>query len=44
MKKWGREGVGGWEYQMQTIIYRVGKQQSPTVQRGELYSVYWDIP
>ena len=28
-KGWG--GVGVWDQQMQTIIYRVDKQQSPTV-------------
>ena len=27
----GRNGEGTWGYQMQTIIYRVDKQQVPTV-------------
>ena len=26
-----RDGVGGWGWQMQTIIYRMHKQQGPTV-------------
>ena len=29
--KIGREGVGGWDQQMQSIIYRIDKQQGPTV-------------
>ena len=28
---------------MQTIIYRMGKQQDPTVEHREIYSVSWDI-
>ena len=28
---WGRDGLGVWDQQMQTIICRMGKQQSPTV-------------
>ena len=27
----GRDGVGVWGYQMQTIIYGMDKQQGPTV-------------
>ena len=27
----GRDGLGGWGYQMQAIIYRMEKQQDPTV-------------
>ena len=34
----GREGLGVWDQQMQTIIYRMDKQQGPTVQHRELYS------
>ena len=33
---WGREGLEVWDQQMQTIIYRMDKQQGPTVQHGEL--------
>ena len=28
---WGRDGLGVWDQQMQTIIYRMDKQQGPTV-------------
>ena len=27
---------------MQTIIYRMDKQQDPTVQHREIYSISWD--
>ena len=34
--RWGeglkRDGLGVWDQQMQTIIYRMDKQQGPTVQ------------
>ena len=26
---WGRDGEGGWDEQMQTIIYKTDKQQGP---------------
>ena len=47
--KWGvvvgeRDGVGGCDQQMQTIIYRMDKQQSPTVEHRELYSVSYSKP
>ena len=29
--EWGREELGVWDKQMQTIIYRMDKQQGPTV-------------
>ena len=41
---WEREGLGVWDQQMQTIIYRTDKQQSPTVQHRELYSISCDKP
>ena len=28
---WERDGLGVWNQQMQTIIYRMDKQQGPTV-------------
>ena len=28
---WGRDGLGVWDEQMQTIIYRMDKQQGGTV-------------
>ena len=41
---WERDGLGVWGQQMQTIIYRMDKQQSPTVQYRELYSIPCDKP
>ena len=41
---WGRDGVGVWGQQMQTIIYRMDEQQGPTVQHRELYSISCDKP
>ena len=41
---WGREGLGVWDQQMQTVIYRMDKQQGPTVQHRELYSMSCDKP
>ena len=37
---WARDGLGVWDQQMQTIIYRMDKQQGPTVQHRELYSIF----
>ena len=39
---WGRDGVGGWGQQMQAFIYRMDKQQGPTVWHRELYSIPYD--
>ena len=41
---WEREGVGGWGQQMWAFIYRMDKQQGPTVQHRELYSISYDKP
>ena len=41
--EWGRDGLGVWDQQMQTIIYRIDKQ-GPTVQHRELYSISCDKP
>ena len=38
----GRGGLGVWDQQMQTIIYKMDKQQGPTVQDRELYSISCD--
>ena len=38
----GRDGLGVWSQQMQTITYRMDKQQGPTVQHRELYSISSD--
>ena len=35
-------GIGGW--QMKTIIFRMDKQQDPTVQHRELNPISWDKP
>ena len=39
----GRDRLGVWDQQMQTVIYRVYKQ-GPTVQHGEVYSISCDEP
>ena len=36
----GREGLGGWDQQMQTIIYKTDKQQGPTVYSTGNYIQY----
>ena len=35
----GRDGLGVWDQKMQTIIYRMNKQQFPNVQHRELYLI-----
>ena len=37
--KAGGDKVGVWDQQIQTTIYKIDKQQGPTVQHRELYSV-----
>ena len=39
-----RVGLGVWDQQMQTGIYRMDKQQGPTGKRRELYSISCDKP
>ena len=41
---WERGGEGVWHQQMQTGIYRMDKQQGPTVQHRELYPISCDKP
>ena len=41
---WGKDGLGVWDQQMQTGIYRMDKQQGPTVQHRELQSISCDKP
>ena len=36
---WETVGLGVWDQQMQTGIYRMDKQQGPIVQHRELYSI-----
>ena len=40
----GRDGLGVWDQQMQTILYRVDKQQGPTIYHKELYSISYNKP
>ena len=39
---WGKDGLGVWDQQIQTVIYRMDNQQGPTVQHRELYSISCD--
>ena len=41
---WGRDGSEVWGQQTQTAIYRMDKQQGPTVEHKELYSLPYDKP
>ena len=40
--QWGRDGLEVWGQQTQTAIYRMDKQQGPTVEHKELYSIPYD--
>ena len=40
--KTGRDRLGVWNEQIQTIIYRIGNQQDPTVQHRKLYSISYN--
>ena len=42
--EWGRDVLGVWNWQMQTIVYRMDKQQGPIVWYRELYSISCDKP
>ena len=35
----GRDKLGAWDQQIQTTIYKIDKQQGPTVQHKELYTI-----
>ena len=37
-------GLGVWDWQMQTIIYTIDKQQGSTVQHRKLYSISCNKP
>ena len=39
-----KERMGVWDQQIQTITYEMDKQQGPTVQNRELYSMSYDKP
>ena len=41
----GGDGLGVWDQQTQTVIYKMDKQQgTPAVQHRQLYSVFCDKP
>ena len=40
----GRDKLGVWGQQMQTVMYRMDNQQGPTAQHRELYSISCDKP
>ena len=40
--EWGRDRLGDWDQQMQSILYKMDKQQGPTVEHRELYSISCD--
>ena len=40
--KGGREGLEVWDEQRKTVIYMMAKQQGPTAQHKELYSISCD--
>ena len=40
----GRDKLGVWDQQIHTTIYEIDKQQEPTVQHRELYSISCDKP
>ena len=42
--EWERDKLGVQDQQIQTIIYTIDKQQGPTVQHKELYSISCDKP
>ena len=43
-KEVGRDKLGVWDQQIQTTVYKVDKQQGPTVQHRELYSISCNKP
>ena len=43
-KVWERDRLGVWDQQIQTTIYKIDKQQGPTVQHRELFSISCDKP
>ena len=41
---WGREALEVWDEQMQTIIYRMDKEQGPTAEHRDLHSIPCNKP
>ena len=40
----GKDAEGGWGQQMEGFLYKMGKQQGPTLQHKELYLTSYDKP
>ena len=38
--KSGRDKLGEWDEHIQTTTYKINNQQGPTIQHGELYSIF----
>ena len=38
-RRWDRDKLGVWNQQIQITMYKIDKQQSPTVQHRELYLI-----
>ena len=43
-REWERDKLQVWNQQKETSIYKTDKQQGPTVQNRELYSIPCDKP
>ena len=43
-KGWERNKLEVWDQQMLTVIYRIDKEQGPTVQHRELYLISCNKP
>ena len=39
-----KDKMGVWDQQINTTVYKIGKQQGPTLQHEELYSIYCNKP
>ena len=37
-KGWGRDNLGVWDQQIQTTIYKTGKQQGPNIAQGTTFN------
>ena len=38
-RAWGRDKLGVWDQQIENTIYKIGEQQSPTVQHRKLFNI-----
>lgn len=41
---WGKGKLGVWDQQVQTAVQKTDKEQGPTVQHWELYSIAYNKP